>query len=43
MTNVTSLDVEIPIGNNFLRGVIDVGDASKEVCAIILHPHIYMI
>ena len=36
---MTSLDVVVPVGDNFLRGVIDLGDASKEVCAIILHPH----
>ena len=36
---MTSLDVVVPVGDNFLRGVIDLGDTSKEVCAIILHPH----
>lgn len=36
---MTTLDIEIPVGDNFLRGVIEFGDASREVCAIILHPH----
>jgi len=36
---VTRLDVEIPIGDNFLRGVLERDDVSSEFCAIILHPN----
>ncbi|MHA1481502.1 MAG: alpha/beta hydrolase [Candidatus Thorarchaeota archaeon] len=36
---MTRLDVEIPVGDNSLRGFLDLGDASHKSCVILLHPH----